>query len=70
MARGIYRKSHSDTMTRCLTLVQDDFLITMARVPKERVLGVDVYAAIHYTKVEIEEVEDEEEESDGEVVLL
>ena len=49
--------------------IQEDFFITMARVPKERILGIEAYAAVDYTKAEIEKVEDEGE-SDGENVLL
>ena len=33
--------------------MQEDFLKTIARVPEERVLGVEAYTVFHYTNAEI-----------------
>ena len=50
--------------------IQKDFLIIMARVPKDRVLCVEAHAAVHYIHTEIQDDDEEEVESDGEIVLL
>ena len=43
---------HNDEV---LKPMQEDFLKAMARVPKERVLGIEAYAVFHYTNAEIQE---------------